>query len=93
MRSLVPYSESHQGPDGSIILRGGGTAEGMWPFMFCMSHWLAFYVSLGRVMTLFVITWSLDAPRTSVCYTANINTEGKERHVERCVLTTKQAGR
>lgn len=35
------------------------------------SHWLAFYVSLGRVMTLFVITWSLDAPCTSVCYTAS----------------------
>lgn len=46
-----------------------------------------FYVSVGRVMTLFSTKWPLDAPSTSGCYTASTNTEGKQRRGKRRIST------
>lgn len=49
-----------------------------------------FYVSVGRVMTLFATRWPLDALSTSECYTASPNIEGKQRLGKRPFSTMKR---
>lgn len=103
MKSLVPYSESHQRPSRSIISRGGKERC-------AVGKNVAFYVLLKNervapnllhlslscydfVCQFLVLGCPLQLNLLDCEWAININSERKLGHMESCALSTKHVGR